>query len=887
MKHSDIRKAFISYFGKHGHQHVESSSLIPHNDPTLLFTNAGMNQFKNVFLGSESLGFDRAVTIQKCVRAGGKHNDLENVGYTTRHHTFFEMLGNFSFGDYFKKEAIHFAWEFLTKELQIPKEKLHVTVFETDDEAAQIWHEQEGVPKEKILRCGEKDNFWRMGETGPCGPCSEIFYDHGPEAAKDPSLPFGQDEDRYVEIWNLVFMQYFEDENKKLTPLPKPSVDTGAGLERLAAVMQNETDNYYTDLFTPLIETACKEANLNFAKWDNDPKSKATFKVVSDHARATIFLMSDGVLPGNEGRSYVLRRIMRRAIRYTQKLTEDPKLFTKVCKKVIKEMKDFYPQLDKKLLEAVELETDRFMSTLSQGTQILENHLKELKKFRSKTVDGKTAFKLYDTFGFPVDLTQLIAKEHGFDVNLEAFQQELEKARQVAKQARKSHKISTNEKHLAEWTSDFKPTEFKGYTHLELEKAKVLGLSNGEQAVDTLSEGQSGVIIFDESPFYAEGGGQVGDQGHFYTDAFEVEVEDCTQMNGVFLHHVTIKKGTVVLKDKGNLHVLVSSRRDTARNHSATHLLHKALKDVLGESVGQAGSLVTAEKLRFDFTHNAAVSKSELEQVEQLVNEKIFQSLEVSSKHQPYKKAVAEGAVAMFGEKYSDEVRVISMGGFSKELCGGTHVANTSEIGLFKIVAESSISSGVRRIEALTGRNAFTFLNKNTQENTQARQVANLPTNWEKYLYEDTETTVHWMKQAQEQIQALKKDMQALQSESIDVSSLLKNAKTHSTSKGDITLLVEELNVEDRKVMSQIMDQLRDRSQNLVAVLVGSGVQKPLLVGANKSLKHVHCGQLTKQLTEEFGGKGGGRPDFAQGSVEKFDKSKGLGIIQAALDGAF
>ncbi len=889
MKHQDVRKAFNGYFEGHGHKVVDSSSLIPHNDPTLLFTNAGMNQFKNVFLGSESLAFNRAVTIQKCVRAGGKHNDLENVGYTTRHHTFFEMLGNFSFGDYFKKDAIHFAWDLLTNKIGIPKEKLYVTVFETDDEASDIWHNQEGVPRDRIHRLGEKDNFWRMGDTGPCGPCSEIFYDHGPKAGVNPNAKFGEDDNRYVEIWNLVFMQFFED-GTGLKPLPKPSVDTGAGLERIAAALQGVADNYETDLFTPLIKKACEISGKQFSDWQSSPELKATYKVIADHARAASFLMADGVFPSNEGRGYVLRRIMRRAIRYAQKLSTQPNLFRDVCSVVTHEMAPYYPALQTQraaIIAAVEAETQKFLSTLVQGTHILEEHLRQLGAKGQNTIDGKMAFKLYDTFGFPLDLTQVIARENNFQVAVKDFESEFQKARQKAKQARKSHALTANDQHLLEWTQKISAAngsqKFVGYTGLSSVQQKPLALSDGAKSVNELAEGQSGILIFAETPFYAEGGGQSGDQGEITDGNTVLEVYDTTKMNELHLHHVTVKSGKLQLDKSYNVNVLSSLRRDTARNHSATHLLHAALKKVLGEKVGQAGSQVGPEKLRFDFNHNAAVTAVQLAEVEELVNEQIYQSVTTQSENQSYKDAVKNGAVAMFGEKYGDSVRVLSIGDFSKELCGGTHVQNTSEIGLFLVVSESSVSAGVRRIEALTGRTAMAYLKKHAAENLRARKDLSLPTAWDSYLENEGSTVASWIEQSQEQASQFKKQIQNLQSKSVDFDSIIAKAVPHATAAGELKLLVETFDVEDRGVLSDIVDKLRDRAQNLVVVVVGAGEQRPFLIACNKALKSVVCGNIAKELTQKFGGKGGGRPDYAQGSFEKFDAKLALEIVKASL----
>ncbi|MCC6138521.1 MAG: alanine--tRNA ligase [Bdellovibrionaceae bacterium] len=889
MKHTELRKAFNTHFSQLQHKEVVSSSLIPHNDPTLLFTNAGMNQFKNAFLGSENLGYNRAVTIQKCVRAGGKHNDLENVGYTTRHHTFFEMMGNFSFGDYFKKEAIHFAWDLLTNKFAIPKDKLYVTVFETDDEAAEIWHKQEGVPKDRIYRLGEADNFWRMGETGPCGPCSEIFYDHGPGATDKKNSVFGQDDNRYVEIWNLVFMQYFEDASG-LTPLPKPSVDTGAGLERVAAVLQGKYDNYQTDLFESIIRRACDHAKVNPSDWYHS-EHKAAFKVVGDHARAASFLIADGILPSNEGRGYVLRRILRRAIRYAQKLSSNENVFADVCGSVIQEMSPFYPELEankKQIITSVQQETQKFLTTLTQGTSILESHLQDLKKQGKTSVDGKMAFKLYDTFGFPLDLTQLMAREQDVQVNIRDFETEMDNARQKAKQARKSHLLTANDQHLMQWTQNisraYGPTQFTGYTKSTVSQIKPLALSTGKQDTAILNEGESGFALFQISPFYAEGGGQMGDHGELTDGQTVVEILDCTKMNDVHVHHVHVKSGKFDLEQPYNLNVASTQRHATAKNHSATHLLHAALKQVLGNHVGQAGSLVNDVKLRFDFSHPTSVTAEELTAIETLVNEQIAKALPVAAEVLPYKEALKKGAVAMFGEKYGDSVRVLSMGHFSKELCGGTHVQNTAEIGVFKIVGESSVSAGVRRMEAITGLNAYNYMSKNTLEHLEARRSASLSTNWESYLSENESHVSEVLKSTQKEVQDLKKQLQSAKSASVDIQALLKTAQTVTHKDSSISLLIQSVDVDDRKILSEVVDKLRDHSQALVVVLVGSGDgEKPFLAACTKSLKTIHCGNIAKALTDKFGGKGGGRPDYAQGSLEKFDLTAAQEIIRTCL----
>lgn len=874
MTYKEVRTAFVDFFKSKQHTPVASSPLVPLDDPTLLFTNAGMNQFKDIFLGNRTVGYSRAVSVQKCVRAGGKHNDLDNVGYTTRHHTFFEMLGNFSFGDYFKEEAIEMGWSFLTETLGLPKNKLHVTVFETDDEAAEIWEKKIGVPKDRILRFGEKDNFWRMGETGPCGPCSEIFYDHGEAAAKDPSLPFGLDEDRFVEVWNLVFMQYFEDENKTLTPLPKPSVDTGAGLERLAAVMQGQADNYYTDAFMPLIEHICAQTKTPVEKWDATPESRAAHKVVADHARSTVFLMADGIKPGNDGRAYVLRRIMRRALRYAQKLSPEKQLFESVCAKVIEIYSEAYPELKPELLKPIHQETEKFLATLQQGTKMLHEHIEELKAAGKKELDGATAFKLYDTFGFPVDLTQIMSEEQGLKLNMKDFETHLAKAKDVAKKNQKVHQIDADDKAISDWAQGLKETVFVGYDRTE-HKSTLQQTHSGKAASTSLSEGDTGFVVLAETPFYAEGGGQQGDRGHLQWSGGSAEVFNCEQRCNTYLHEVKVLKGELKQDQEIEAHVSLSHRRATEKNHSATHLLHQALKTVVGDHVGQAGSLVTHEKLRFDFSHDKALSQEELQQVEQLVNQQIFMGHGVTSQTQTYDDAVNEGAIAMFGEKYESDVRVITMGPFSKELCGGTHVRNTSEIGLLKIVSESSISSGVRRMEALTGSMAFAYLNKNALENMEARHHLNLSAKWETYLHERKVTVTEWIEKTQQQFQQMQKEVQALKAKSISVKDLLQKGETITISDGPQCLfVVEQLDTEDRQLLSQVMDQLKSSHQDVVAVLVGQGQPSPILIGATKNLP-VHCGNLLKEVSKKYSGKGGGRPDFAQGSLGNVDL-KGL-----------
>ncbi len=879
MKYVEIRKAFIDFFEEKEHQLVESSSLIPHNDPTLMFTNAGMNQFKDVFLGTDKRSYSRAVSIQKCLRAGGKHNDLENVGFTARHHTFFEMLGNFSFGDYFKEEAISMAWEFLTKKLGIPEERLYVSVFETDDEAAEIWEKKMGVPKEKIYRFGEKDNFWRMGQTGPCGPCSEIFYDHNPSG---PKVSIDQDEDRFVEIWNLVFMQFFEDEEGNQTPLPKPSVDTGCGIERLAAAMQGVTDNYQCDIFQPLIHEACKRVGLDsdWVKLKQTPQTLGALKVVADHSRSTSFLIGEGVLPSNEGSGYVLRRIMRRAIRYARRLDTSKSLFPEVCKEVITIMGEHYPVLKEKqefILQTVRDEEKRFLKTLDKGSEILNQEIQTLLGEQKQVVPGSTAFTLYDTYGFPFDLTQVVAKEHNLTVDEKGFLEAMEEAKDKARKAQKDHSISSNEKHLADWSQNFEETKFEGYEKLEVQ-ASCLSLSDGSNEVESLTD--SGWAVFDQSPFYAEGGGQVGDLGDIYDSESKqlvATVTDCKKLNNVHLHQVTVKKGELKKSQKYLLKVGQNSRQDTANNHSATHLLNAALKEVLGDHVNQAGSLVTAQKLRFDFNHSKAMSPEEIKKVETLVNDQIHGAYPVAFENMSHQEATQKGAVAMFGEKYGDEVRVISMGQqedqvFSMELCGGTHVSNTAQIGLFKIVSEAGVAAGVRRIEALTGRGAFQFLTNLADENLQLREelkVKKPKVDAKKASFDLSEKVQDF----QAKIKKLEKDLKKKASQNVSVDDILKESRQVDFDGEKGVAVFTRIEVSDRNLLSQVADQLRDKEKNIALVLIGEGEpSKPLIVAVSKHLKKIHAGKITKELCSDLDGKGGGRPDFAQGSVSNLDK---------------
>ena len=890
MKTKEIRESFTSYFEKLGHTPVASSLLVPDNDPTLLFINAGMNQFKNVFTGLEQLSYSRAVSTQKCVRAGGKHNDLDNVGHTARHHTFFEMLGNFSFGDYFKKEAIHYAWDFLTNELKIPKDRLYVTCFETDDEAAEIWQKQEGVPSDRIFRFGEKDNFWRMGKSGPCGPCSEIFFDLGPDVGGDPAQNvMGGEGDRYMEIWNLVFMQFFEDDNGKQTALPNPSIDTGAGIERLAAVLQNENSNYHTDIFQSLIQRATSKSGIEYMKDISQLGKKdlirqnernIALRVIADHARTSAFLISDGVLPSNEGRGYVLRRIMRRAIRYGRTISNKG-LLPDVAEEVILQMGQAYPEiLQKRNLVASTLadEEKRFLTTLDQGTGLLKQELDRLSTKGLKTVDGSTVFKLYDTYGFPEDLTEIMAAENGFKIDDDGFKNQMNAAKERAKASWKAKVISGDEAHLIKFANDAMQangvTKFLGYEGTLSADGKIIALSSGQETVNQLSAGTTGVLIFDQTPFYAESGGQVGDTGKVFIPGGEAEVLDCTKQSELHLLHIKVLEGTLKLGEICRQEVEESVHRNTICNHSATHLLHSALKLVLGNDVNQAGSLVESHRLRFDFTYNKPISIEEVELVEKMVNSEISKSHNVNTKVMTPEEAKKSGAMALFGEKYGDKVRVVKMGETSMELCGGTHVTNTSVIRIFKIVSEAGVSSGIRRIEAITGDHALRFLLRHTKENSQALVETGLQANWQQFLEGASRPVTDWIAQSRTETKRLEKEIQTLKGKQINISDLANDA-IHFTSEGmEARLILADLPIDDRKLLSEITDQLKNRIQTGLVIVIGKGEEShPIIVSLSKNLiGPLNAGKILNTVANEMGGKGGGRPDFAQGAGK--DRSK-------------
>ncbi len=913
MKYSEIRQTFIDFFESRDHQVVRSSSLIPHKDPSLMFTNAGMNQFKDVFLGRDQRDYKRAVTIQKCLRAGGKHNDLENVGFTPCHHTFFEMMGNFSFGDYFKREAIVFAWEFLTKKLKIPKERLLVSVFITDDEAADIWKKDVGFSEDRIFRYGEKDNFWRMGQTGPCGPCSEIFYDHNPSG---PKMALHEDENRFVEIWNLVFMEFFEDEKGNQTPLPKPSIDTGAGLERLSSILQGFRDNYQCDIFRPLIARTCEAAGLrdDWETLSGKPEVLGAVKVVCDHARATGFLMGEGVFPSNEGPGYVLRRIVRRAVRYAGKLNNKESLFSQVCARAIETMGPHYPDLLKNsdfIIKGVGEEEKRFLQTLDKGSLILDEKIQKSLKSGEKTLDGQTAFTLYDTYGFPFDLTEVIAKEQGLDVDKKVFLKAMEGARKKARQGRKAEwkerhdpVFDPNNREFIQWIQKIRreegPTSFEGYKQLSLESG-LLAIYDGKTQVEEL-DSSSGWLVFKKSPFYAEGGGQVADSGTLsYQGQVIGLIDDCKKINGIFVHHVFLQTSGLVSLQKSSakesgemnregsqlivgktylLEVDDKRRQSLANNHSATHLLNAALREVLGNHIHQAGSLVNEFKLRFDFTHNRALTNEEIKEIEERVNRQVALGVSVNSEVLSYDEALNNGALAMSGEKYEDRVRVVSMGrkkdnqSFSMELCGGTHVGNTSRICLFKIISEGAVASGIRRVEALTGTRAFRYLDDLAGENLINRKNLKI----KKPKADDEIFQSHLtnkIQDLQEKIKKLEQKLKTQKVKSLSVDDILKKAVEKDLKGEKVFVLFTKLDIDDRRELSRMVDRLRDKRSRLVLVLIGGVDEKggyPIVVALDKNFKKIHAGTLIKGLCKILGGQGGGRPDFAQGSITEPDK---------------
>jgi alanyl-tRNA synthetase len=841
MRSTDIRRRFLDYFKRQGHTIVPSSPLVPGNDPTLLFTNAGMVQFKDVFLGAEKRPYVRAVSSQRCVRAGGKHNDLENVGYTARHHTFFEMLGNFSFGDYFKRDAIRYAWEFLTQDMKLPAEKLWVTVYKDDDEAADLWLKEMKVDPKRFTRLGEKSNFWQMGDTGPCGPCSEIFYDHGPHIPGGPPGSPDEDGDRYVEIWNLVFMQFNRDAAGKLTPLPKPSVDTGMGLERIAAVMQGVHSNYQIDLFQNLIRAAAEITGAS-------DRQSHSLNVVADHIRAAAFLITDGVMPSNEGRGYVLRRIVRRAIRHGHKLGARETFFYKLVGPLVKEMGDAYPELAAAratVEKALRLEEERFAETLEQGLRILDDGLNAL---RTDTIPGELIFRLYDTYGFPTDLTRDVAMERNLKLDMDGFEKNMEEQRERARAAStfKAQEIGT--------VSVEQPTTFTGYERLT-DEGKVLDLTSGSTlaSVKELKQGEAGNVVLDRTPFYAESGGQVGDRGVLKTAGAVFVVEDTRKAGQVFVHKGRVEKGTLRAGDRVTAEVDAVRRRATMLNHSATHLMHKALRDVLGPHVQQKGSLVDDQHTRFDFSHNAPMTAGEITEVERRVNEQILRNEDTRARVMNMDAAKAEGAMALFGEKYGDEVRVLNIGD-SIELCGGTHVRRAGDIGLFKILSEGGVASGVRRIEAVTGPGALAHV-KEMESRLQA--VADI-------VRANPEEAPRKVEQLAARVKGLEKELEQLRAKlasggSQDLASQAKEVK-------GVKVLAARLDGMDAKALRETVDRLKDKLAPAAIVLAAVADGKvSLIAGVTKDLAgRLHAGELVNQVAVKVGGKGGGRPDMAQ-----------------------
>ncbi|MBT3011155.1 MAG: alanine--tRNA ligase [Candidatus Thiodiazotropha sp. (ex Lucina aurantia)] len=846
---ADIRQAFLDYFADREHEVVASSPLVPQNDPTLLFTNAGMVQFKDLFLGREKRNYQRAASSQRCVRAGGKHNDLENVGYTARHHTFFEMLGNFSFGDYFKRDAINYAWEFLTETIGLPAEKLWVTVYEEDDEAAKIWLDEIGIDPARFTRIGDKpggkryesDNFWSMGDTGPCGPCSEIFFDHGEGIWGGPPGTAEEEGDRYIEIWNLVFMQYNRDADGVLTPLPKPSVDTGMGLERLAAVLQKVHSNYEIDLFVHLIQAAAELTGCSNLE-------EKSLRVIADHIRSCAFLITDGVLPSNEGRGYVLRRIIRRAIRHGYMLGVKEPFFHKLVGCLCDEMGEAYPELLSQrgqVEKVLRLEEERFAQTLEQGMKILEEAIEELD---GKVIPGELVFKLYDTYGFPRDLTADIARERELTIDQSGFDEAMSAQRERAQAASQFGVVANVDLGLEE------ETRFSGYDHLE-EQGRVVALLRDGESVSALQQGESGMVFLDNTSFYAESGGQVGDQGVLEGDGLLFEVDDTLKQGGeLFAHIGKLEEGILAVGDKVTAQVNAYTRQATALNHSATHLLHAALRRELGEHVTQKGSLVDAERLRFDFSHFEPITREQLQSIEQLVNLQIRHNHLVATQLMSLDQAKASGAMALFGEKYADQVRVLSMGDFSTELCGGTHVNAVGDIGLFKITAESGIAAGVRRIEAITGQRAVEWMEADEER---VQRIAEMIKSGRDEIEDKLEQILVRNRKLEKELEQLKGKL---------ASAAGTDLAAGAVSVGEVKVLAANLDGADAKSLRETMDQLKNKLGTAVILLAATtGGKVSLVAGVTKDLTaQMKAGDLVKLAAEKVDGKGGGRPDMAQ-----------------------
>jgi alanyl-tRNA synthetase len=850
MKVSQIRQAYLDFFAAKGHQIAPSSPVVPGDDPTLLFTNAGMNQFKDVFLGFDKRPYTRATTAQKCIRAGGKHNDLDNVGYTARHHTFFEMLGNFSFGDYFKKDAIQFAWDLLTEVFKLPKEKLLVTVYAEDEEAYAIWKDQIGIPADRIIRIGDNkgaryasDNFWMMGDTGPCGPCTEIFYDHGEHIPGGPPGSPDEDGDRFIEIWNNVFMQYNRDEAGNMHLLPKPSVDTGMGLERIAAVLQHVHSNYEIDLFVNLLKAA-KEA-VDAAGGENCDATSPSLKVIADHIRACSFIVVDGVIPGNAGRGYVLRRIARRAIRHGYKLGARKPFFYQLVPALVKEMGEAYPELraaQDKVAEVLKQEEERFFQTIANGMEILEAALTG----GAKVVDGETAFRLHDTFGFPLDLTADVCRERDVTVDAQGFEVAMQKQRDQARAAGK-FKVAQGLEYSG------KPTQFHGYDSLKHEGAKVTALYLDGSSVQSIRAGDAAVIVLDNTPFYAESGGQVGDKGELRNEGARFTVEDTFKIQAdVFGHQGEVAEGALKVGDSINALVDVQQRTETIRNHSATHILHKALREILGDHVQQKGSLVDASKTRFDFTHNAPLTAAQIRKVEDIVNREILTNAATSARVMSLDDAQKTGAMMLFGEKYGDEVRVLEIGS-SKELCGGTHVERTGDIGSLKIVSESGVAAGIRRVEAVTGQNALHFLQDLEDKLNEAAAV----------LKTHPGDLVNRVTQLQESLRQAERELEKVNSKF--AASQGDELATQAVDVNGIKVLAARLDGADAQVLRETMDALKAKLKTAAIVLASvQGDKVSLVAGVTAdAIGKVKAGDLVNFVALQVGGKGGGKPEMA------------------------
>ena len=838
MKTSDIRKAFLDFFNSKNHEVVASSSLVPSNDETLLFTNAGMVQFKDVFLGTETKNFKRAATSQRCIRAGGKHNDLENVGYTLRHHTFFEMLGNFSFGDYFKEDAIKFAWEFLTEELKLDKEKLWITVYKDDDEAEEIWKNIIGIDPGRIARLGDDDNFWSMGDTGPCGPCSEIFYDHGEHIDGTPPGAEGDEGDRFIEIWNLVFMQFNRDESGKMEPLPKPSVDTGMGLERIAAVLQSVNSNYETDVFKDLINASEKILGS---------EGSTSHKVIADHIRSSVFLISDGVIPEKEGRGYVLRRIMRRGIRHGYKIGAKKPFMHLLVKDLIKLMNSAYPELKKKQKDIIELiknEEIKFFETLETGIEILEDTISNMK---NKTLSGDVVFKLHDTYGFPFDLTADIAREKQLDIDEERFNECMNQQKQTSKAS--SSFVSS-----LPAASGIEETKFLGYENLESD-SKVLVIWKDQERIDAAKNKEEIFFACNQTPFYAEAGGQIGDKGKFASQSSTGSILDCKKQGKVYIHKAIVDKGSIKTGDVIKMSVEKEKRSAIAIHHSSTHLVHAALRAVLGDHVQQKGSLVDENKLRFDFSHTKPLTKEEITKIEDIVNKEALKNLEVKTELMKLDDALKSGAMALFGEKYDDDVRVLTMGenSYSVELCGGTHVNRTGDIGFFVITNQSSVASGIRRIEALAGSKSIEHVKKLRDVNLSLQNSLNVSAD-----------------ELQEKVNSLIEENKKLKKSSKSKSAKKSVISSEMHEFGDWKLIVEQVDVEDTKDLRSLADEQKNTNEKLCVVIFTESSNKIALVcGVTKNLtESLSAKEVVSKLSNQINGKGGGRSDFAQGAGE-------------------